>query len=126
MIVFHCSAIMGFVKKKQAEEMLSTCQAGTFLLRFSDSELGGITIAWVSGKHFRNFGIKAVIKPIFLLDTQEVFSLQPFTAKDFSVRSLADRIADLNHLVTLYPDTAKELFFQKYYTPYQGMHTFIL
>ncbi|CAG9767639.1 unnamed protein product [Ceutorhynchus assimilis] len=93
-------AIMGFVKKKQAEEMLSTCPAGTFLLRFSDSELGGITIAWIT-------------------DTQEVFSLQPFTAKDFSVRSLADRIADLSHLVTLYPDTAKELFFQKYYTPYQ-------
>ncbi|XP_030746421.1 signal transducer and activator of transcription 5B-like isoform X3 [Sitophilus oryzae] len=93
-------AIMGFVKKKQAEEMLSTCQAGTFLLRFSDSELGGITIAWVS-------------------DTQEVFSLQPFTSKDFSVRSLADRIADLGHLVTLYPDTAKEIYFQKYYTPFQ-------
>jgi hypothetical protein len=43
-------AIMGFVKKKQAEEMLATCPCGTFLLRFSDSELGGITIAWVSGK----------------------------------------------------------------------------
>lgn len=41
---------MGFVKKKQAEEMLSSCQCGTFLLRFSDSELGGITIAWGSGK----------------------------------------------------------------------------
>lgn len=40
---------MGFVRKKQAEEMLSTCVAGTFLLRFSDSESGGITIAWVSG-----------------------------------------------------------------------------
>ncbi|KAF7282323.1 signal transducer and transcription activator Stat92E isoform X2 [Rhynchophorus ferrugineus] len=93
-------AIMGFVKKKTAEEMLSPCQSGTFLLRFSDSELGGITIAWVS-------------------DTQEVFSLQPFTSKDFTVRSLADRISDLNHLVVLFPDTAKELFFQKYYTPYQ-------
>lgn len=46
----HFSAIMGFVRKKQAEEMLAPCQSGTFLLRFSDSELGGITIAWVSGK----------------------------------------------------------------------------
>ncbi|KAL1490502.1 hypothetical protein ABEB36_013184 [Hypothenemus hampei] len=97
-------AIMGFVKKKQAEEMLAHCSAGTFLLRFSDSELGGITIAWVS-------------------DSQEVFSLQPFTAKDFSVRSLADRIGDLTHLITLYPDTAKEVFFQKYYTPYQDQPT---
>lgn len=43
------SAIMGFVRKKQAEELLSTCANGTFLLRFSDSELGGVTIAWVGG-----------------------------------------------------------------------------
>lgn len=40
---------MGFIRKKQAEEMLSACPGGTFLLRFSDSELGGVTIAWVSG-----------------------------------------------------------------------------
>jgi signal transducer and activator of transcription 5B len=44
-----CSAIMGFVRKKQAEELLSACASGTFLLRFSDSELGGVTIAWVGG-----------------------------------------------------------------------------
>lgn len=42
---------MGFVRKKQAEEMLSSRPCGTFLLRFSDSELGGITIAWVSGNY---------------------------------------------------------------------------
>lgn len=41
---------MGFIQKKQAEEMLSKCPPGTFLLRFSDSELGGITIAWVGGE----------------------------------------------------------------------------
>lgn len=47
----HCCyrAILGFVRKKQAEEMLASCPNGTFLLRFSDSELGGVTIAWVSG-----------------------------------------------------------------------------
>ena len=48
--VFFYSAILGFVRKKQAEEMLSTCANGTFLLRFSDSELGGVTIAWVGGE----------------------------------------------------------------------------
>jgi len=42
--------ILGFVRKKQAEEMLATCACGTFLMRFSDSELGGITIAWCGGK----------------------------------------------------------------------------
>ncbi|XP_072377045.1 signal transducer and activator of transcription 5B-like [Diabrotica undecimpunctata] len=93
-------AIMGFVRKRKAEEILSSRVQGTFLLRFSDSELGGITIAWNS-------------------DSGEVFSLQPFTSKDFAIRSLADRIADLNHLVYLYPDICKEILFGKYYTPYQ-------
>ena len=40
-------SILGFVGRTQAEEMLAATSAGTFLLRFSDSELGGITIAWV-------------------------------------------------------------------------------
>ncbi|KAF2881123.1 hypothetical protein ILUMI_25034 [Ignelater luminosus] len=93
-------AILGFIRKKQTEEMLQNCQNGTFLLRFSDSELGGVTIAWVS-------------------ESQEVFMLQPFTSKDFAIRSLADRIADLNHLVNLHPDIPKDVAFNKYYTPYQ-------
>lgn len=32
--------IIGFINKRQAEDMLLKCQPGTFLLRFSDSELG--------------------------------------------------------------------------------------
>ncbi|XP_022191583.2 signal transducer and activator of transcription 5B [Nilaparvata lugens] len=90
--------IHGFIRKKQAEEMLSTCEAGTFLLRFSDSELGGITIAWVD-------------------ETSEVFSLQPFSSKDFAIRSLADRISDLKNLVKLYPNRLKEDCFGPYCTP---------
>lgn len=38
---------MGFVSRHQAQELLMTKPVGTFLLRFSDSEIGGITIAWV-------------------------------------------------------------------------------
>ncbi|XP_046658831.1 signal transducer and activator of transcription 5B [Homalodisca vitripennis] len=92
--------IMGFVRKRQAEEMLSSCASGTFLLRFSDSEPGGVTIAWVGG------------------ESSEVFMLQPFTSKDFTIRSLADRISDLPHLVNLYPDICKVTAFSKYYTPF--------
>lgn len=45
-----CRLILGFVRKKQAEDMLiATAATSTFLLRFSDSELGGITIAWLGG-----------------------------------------------------------------------------
>lgn len=43
--------------------------------------------------------------------------LQPFTHKDFAIRSLPDRIADLQHLVHLYPDIPKDQAFSKYYTP---------
>ena len=43
-----CSAILGFVNKQQAQDMLLSKPNGTFLLRYSDSEIGGITIAWVA------------------------------------------------------------------------------
>jgi len=33
-------SIVGFIQKKTAEDVLIKCQRGTFLLRFSDSELG--------------------------------------------------------------------------------------
>uniref|UniRef100_A0A6M2DHU1 Signal transducer and activator of transcription n=1 Tax=Xenopsylla cheopis TaxID=163159 RepID=A0A6M2DHU1_XENCH len=93
-------SILGFVRKKQAEDMLQRCSSGTFLLRFSDSELGGITIAWVG-------------------DGDGVFMLQPFTAKDFTIRTLADRVSDLPHLTYLYPDIDKNTAFGKYYTRFE-------
>lgn len=47
--------------------------------------------------------------------------LQPFTSKDFAIRSLADRVSDLQHLIYLYPDRSKDQAFSKYYTPFTGM-----
>lgn len=46
-----------------------------------------------------------------------VWNLMPYTTKDFTIRSLADRISDLNHLLFLYPDRPKDEVFSKYYTP---------
>jgi len=43
---------MGFIRKSDAEEMLTRYATGTFLLRFSDSELGGLTVAWAGCKLF--------------------------------------------------------------------------
>lgn len=43
--------------------------------------------------------------------------LQPFTSKDFGIRSMADRISDLQHLVYLYPEIPKDTVFSKYYSP---------
>lgn len=55
------------MNKQQAQDMLMSKPNGTFLLRFSDSEIGGITIAWVAenpnkaGKAYKtqNFSIFA-------------------------------------------------------------------
>uniref|UniRef100_A0A671TA81 Signal transducer and activator of transcription n=1 Tax=Sinocyclocheilus anshuiensis TaxID=1608454 RepID=A0A671TA81_9TELE len=96
-------AILGFVNKQQAQDMLMSKPNGTFLLRFSDSEIGGITIAWVAENPNKA--------------ERMVWNLMPYTTKDFSIRSLADRISDLNHLLFLYPDRPKDEVFSKYYTP---------
>ncbi|CAI9556941.1 unnamed protein product [Staurois parvus] len=93
-------AILGFVNKQQAHDMLVNKRDGTFLLRFSDSEIGGITIAWK-----------------FELPDRALWNLMPFTSRDFSVRSLADRLGDLNYLIYVYPDRPKDEVFSKYYTP---------
>ena len=42
--------IEGFMDKDDAHDILMQEQGGTFLIRFSDSETGGVSITWVSGK----------------------------------------------------------------------------
>lgn len=42
-----CSHIMGFVSKEMERTLLKDREPGTFLLRFSESHLGGITFTWV-------------------------------------------------------------------------------
>ncbi len=47
---------MGFVTKQAAENLLlQKGVGGCFLLRFSDSELGGVTIAYVTSDVYRKF-----------------------------------------------------------------------
>lgn len=88
--------IMGFVSKQRADELLKSKDHGCFLLRFSDSELGGVTIAYVRQDQHRG---------------QEVFNVAPFTTKDLSQRSIWDTIFDLEeHLTFVYPNIPKESF----------------
>lgn len=50
MVCFGCasfSCIMGFVSKETERARLKDKEPGTFLLRFSESHLGGITFTWV-------------------------------------------------------------------------------
>ncbi|KAK2180532.1 hypothetical protein NP493_439g02027 [Ridgeia piscesae] len=100
--------IHGFVSKQQAQEWLMGRPSGTFLLRFSDSEIGGITIAWVA---------EDPNKPGEL----QVWNLAPFTDKDFRIRGIGDRIKDLQNLVYLFPDIPKAHAFSKFWTQTSDM-----
>lgn len=57
-----CRAIIGFVSKNQAQDWLSNKQSGTFLLRFSDSEIGGITIAWTGELMSAHIAYQVIIR----------------------------------------------------------------
>ena len=73
--------IMGFASKMEVEQILTNMENGTFILRFSDSELGGVTIAYVRQDPYSG--------------QKQVFMVAPFTTKDLSQRSIADVVFDL-------------------------------
>ncbi|KAF7240329.1 Signal transducer and transcription activator 6 [Varanus komodoensis] len=107
--------IIGFISKQYVFRYLSNAPVGTFLLRFSDSEIGGISIAYVT----------------YCQDgTTQVENIQPFTAKQLFIRSLADCVMDLSQLETLYPDKPKLEAFGRFYNSKlwdgQEGHSFVL
>ena len=87
--------INGFVMKHEAERILKQQQNGSFLLRYSDSELGGVTIAYVRRSETQ---------------APSVLSLYPFSSKDLAQRSIADVVFDITELTLLYPSISKEVF----------------
>ncbi|KAM5254274.1 signal transducer and activator of transcription 6 isoform 2-T6 [Hipposideros larvatus] len=92
--------IIGFISKQYVTSLLLNEPDGTFLLRFSDSEIGGITIAHViRGQD----------------GSPQIENIQPFSAKDLSIRSLGDRIRDLAQLKNLYPKKPKDEAFRSHY-----------
>ncbi|XP_028264893.1 signal transducer and activator of transcription 6 isoform X2 [Parambassis ranga] len=99
--------IFGFIGKQHLHLILQDRPNGTFLLRFSDSEIGGITIAYVSASE--NGG-------------QKIQNIQPFTKRDLEIRSLGDRIRDINHITHLYPEFSKHDVFRKFYSEPQLPH----
>ncbi|XP_008411794.1 signal transducer and activator of transcription 6 isoform X2 [Poecilia reticulata] len=95
--------IFGFIGKQHVHLILKESPSGTFILRFSDSEIGGITIAYVSHEN----GIPMIQ------------NIQPFTRKDLEIRCLGDRIRDINEILYLYPNVSKHEGFKKFYTEQQ-------
>ena len=65
--------VAGFVNKAEVERVLLSHPDGTFLLRFSDSAVGGITVSWIGRDQ---------------LGLRQVWNLEPWCAKDFAIRSL--------------------------------------
>ncbi|XP_029450739.1 signal transducer and activator of transcription 6 [Rhinatrema bivittatum] len=97
--------IIGFISKQYLQKLLLPQPDGTFLLRFSDSEIGGITIAHIQKN---------------LDGSAQVQNIQPFCAKDLVIRSLADRIRDLKQLQYLYKEKPKDIAFKSHYTKEQS------
>ena len=48
-LIYYYRLIEGFMDKLKAQNVLMQVQQGTFLVRFSDSEAGGVSVTWVSG-----------------------------------------------------------------------------
>ncbi|CAO1360197.1 unnamed protein product [Diamesa tonsa] len=80
--------IIGFIDKTIAENYLLACDQGTFLIRFSDSVSGAISIAWKSS-------------------STTVSHVLPMESKDLAKRSLADFIMDCQELIKIYPNIDK-------------------
>ncbi|KAI1892222.1 hypothetical protein AGOR_G00131090 [Albula goreensis] len=67
--------IFGFIGKQHLHLILQDRPDGTFLLRFSDSEIGGITIAYVSSSENRG---------------RKIQNIQPFTKKTWRSKYYTD------------------------------------
>lgn len=113
--------------------MLLRCQPGTFIVRFTESEPGGVSIVWVKSKSVCSWvTITCVTRSPGNIEKQ-VYDLAPWNRghlqgmRSFADRypnsllqyylpSLVSRVRDLNHLFLLYPNIQKDEAFGAYYT----------
>ncbi|XP_059024540.1 signal transducer and activator of transcription 4 isoform X2 [Mustela lutreola] len=103
--------VMGFVSKEKERLLLKDKMPGTFLLRFSESHLGGITFTWVD--HSENGEVR-------------LHSVEPYNKGRLSALPFADILRDYkvimaenipeNPLKYLYPDIPKDKAFGKHYS----------
>ncbi|XP_071656069.1 signal transducer and activator of transcription 2 isoform X2 [Patagioenas fasciata] len=106
--------IMGFVSRKQERKLLKGKRTGTFLIRFSESILGGVTCTWVEHPESGPPAFRAVV---------------PYTAAELASLALPDIIRDYQLLVEenipenplqfLYPDTPRDEAFGPHYSQRQ-------
>ncbi|XP_029006021.1 signal transducer and activator of transcription 2 [Betta splendens] len=107
--------IMGFVSKGKEKSLLKKKQRGTFLLRFSESVIGGITFSWVEYDIFGEPCIKTV-QPFTKVDLTQI----PFHEIIRNFQILESENIPENPLLFLYPNTPKDKAFGKYYSEKSG------
>ncbi|KAM4741823.1 signal transducer and activator of transcription 2 isoform 1-T2 [Anableps anableps] len=107
--------IMGFVSRGKEKLLLKKKKRGTFLLRFSESVVGGITFSWVEIDSNGEPDIKTV-QPFTKTDLCQI----PFheIIRNFQILE-AENIPE-NPLLFLYPDTPKDEAFGKWYSEKSG------
>ncbi|XP_070813978.1 signal transducer and activator of transcription 2 isoform X2 [Chaetodon trifascialis] len=107
--------IMGFVSKGREKSLLKKKQRGTFLLRFSESVIGGITFSWVETTITGEPDVKTV-QPFTKVDLSQI----PFheIIRNFQILE-AENIPE-NPLLYLYPNIPKDEAFGKYYSEKSG------
>ncbi|XP_047438910.1 signal transducer and activator of transcription 2 isoform X2 [Mugil cephalus] len=107
--------IMGFVTKGKEKSLLKKKQRGTFLLRFSESVIGGITFSWVEYTITGEPDVKTV-QPFTKVDLTQI----PFheIIRNFQILE-AENVPE-NPLLYLYPNTPKDEAFGKYYLEKSG------
>ncbi|XP_042652491.1 signal transducer and activator of transcription 2 isoform X2 [Tyto alba] len=106
--------ILGFVSRKQEKKLLKGKRTGTFLIRFSESILGGVTCTWVEHPKNGPPAFRAVVP----YTTAELSSLPlPDIIRDYQL--LVEENIPENPLQFLYPDTARDEAFGPYYSQRQ-------
>uniref|UniRef100_A0A3P9K6Q8 Signal transducer and activator of transcription n=1 Tax=Oryzias latipes TaxID=8090 RepID=A0A3P9K6Q8_ORYLA len=107
--------IMGFVNKSKEKSLLKKKQRGTFLLRFSESVIGGITFSWVEIASTGNPKINTV-QPFTKVELSQI----PFheIIRNFQILE-AENVPE-NPLLYLYPNIPKDDAFGKFYTEKTG------
>ncbi|KAM9514552.1 signal transducer and activator of transcription 2 [Guaruba guarouba] len=103
--------ILGFVSRKQEKKLLKGKKTGTFLIRFSESILGGVTCTWVEHPESGPPAFRAVV---------------PYTAAELVSLALPDIIRDYQLLVEenipenplqfLHPNIPRDEAFGPYYS----------
>ncbi|XP_056281443.1 signal transducer and activator of transcription 4 isoform X2 [Pseudoliparis swirei] len=108
--VWNENSIMGFVSKEMERTLLKDREPGTFLLRFSESHLGGITFTWVERGDDGDVKFNSV-EPY----TKSQLGTIPFANIIRDYKMISDGDVPESPLKFLYPDVPKDEAFGRLY-----------